>query len=111
MMGAAFDFQTVIRQHREDIPVLDTPFQLVRSTIARFVFNALHSHYTTTRTMLAHAHEIDPDIYHSAVNQLESKESNYVRSIATLTVVDQAIKCRIEGAQDDRCISCKACKS
>ena len=104
--GAALNFTTFagVRNQRADIPILDTPYQLVKRTIARFAFNALHTHYTTTRTMLAQAKEIDPDIYHSAISELGAKEANYIRSIATLSVVGKAIKCRIEGAQDDRCI-------
>ena len=64
MMGAALNFATlaVVRDQRADIPILDTPYQLVKPTMARLAFNALHTHYTTTRTMLAQAKEIDPNI-------------------------------------------------
>ena len=52
--------------------------------------------------MLTQAHEVDPDIYHKATSKLAAKEAHVVRSVATLSVVDQAIKCRIEGIDDDR---------
>ena len=61
--------------------------------------------------MLHQATDIDPDIYHEVVKGFEPKEANYVRCISTLSAIDQAIKCRFEGLDDDKCILCKTCKS
>ena len=90
---------------------MDTPYQLVKPSIGRFAFQALQAYYATRRTMLHQATDVDPEIYHAATKNLEFKEANTIRCIITLSAVEQSIKCKIEGLEDDRCIFCKQCKS
>ena len=113
MLGAALDFQVlaVIRHKQADLPIMDTPYQLIKPSIGRFVFQALHSYYATRRTMLQQATDVDPDIFHEATKALESKDANCIRYVSTLSAVEQSLKCRIEGSVDDMCIFCKKCKS
>ena len=61
--------------------------------------------------MLSLAKDVDPDIFHGAISKLAPKETNDIRSVATLSVVDQAIKCRFERHDEDKCIFCKNSKS
>ena len=111
MLGAALDFTTlaVVRSRQADLPIMDTPYQLVKPSMARFAIDALQTRYATRRSMLHRATDVDLDIYHAATKELAPKEANYARCVSTLSAIDQAIKCRLRH-DDDKCISCKTCK-
>ena len=66
MLGATLDFTTldVVRNKQADLPIMDTPYQLVKPSIARFAFHALQIYYASRRTMLHQATDVDPDSYH-----------------------------------------------
>ena len=61
--------------------------------------------------MLAGATDVDPSIYHKATVELGRKDANIVHSVATLSTIDQSLKCRFEGTSNETCIFCKECKS
>ena len=113
MLGATIDFQALalVRHKLADLPIMDTPFQLLKPSFGRYAFQALHSYYATRRTLLRQATDVDPDIYHVATKDLEIKDANCIRCVSTLSAVEQSLKCRIEGLADDTCIFCKQCKS
>ena len=81
MLGATIDFTTlaVVRNSQADLPIMDTPYQLVKPSIARFAFNALQTYYATRRTFLHQATDVDPGIYPEATKALEPKEANCIR--------------------------------
>ena len=72
MLGATLNFTklAVVRNRQADLPIMDTPYQLVKPSNARFAFNALQTYHASRRTMLRQATDIDPDIYHEAVKGL-----------------------------------------
>ena len=81
MLGATVDFAklAVVRNKQADLPIMDTPYQLVKPSIARLAFQALQTYYATRRTMLHQATDVDPDIYHEATKSLESKDASSIR--------------------------------
>ena len=103
MLGATIDFKSlaVIRNKQADLPIMDTPYQLVKPSFGRFAIQALQAYYATRRTMLHQATDVDPDIYHAATKSLELKDANCIRCVSTLSAVEQTITCRIEGLEDD----------
>ena len=113
MTGAVVDFKSlaVMRHNKADLPIMDTPYPLIKPSFARHAFQSLQAYYATRRTMLHHATDVDPDIYHAATRNLDQKDANCIRCVATLSAMEQSIKCRLEGLQDDLCNFCKNAKS
>eukprot|EP00973_Karenia_brevis_P015891 2174482-Karenia_brevis.AAC.1 len=58
------------------LPILDTPFQLLKPTMLRFAFDALHRIVSKTRTVLHDAPAVDPKIYCAATRDLDEHSHN-----------------------------------
>ena len=76
MLAAAIDFNSlaVVRSQRADLPIVDTPLQLLKPTMVRMAFDALQRVASTTRAMLANAVDVDPSLFHKATAELSKKD-------------------------------------
>ena len=113
MLGATVDFDT-LAIHSHELPnmhIVDTPFQLLKPTMLRFAFDAVHRSLAHTRTVLKNAPKIDVDIFKQALSGREDHFQNVVRCISTLSNVEQAMQCRIGEVTSDLCAYCKSCPS
>ena len=77
------------------------PTFLLEPTMVRLAFDALQRVASTTRAMLAGAVDVDPNLYHNATAELSKEDANIVHSVATLSTIDQSLKCRFEGIGSD----------
>eukprot|EP00973_Karenia_brevis_P042132 5833459-Karenia_brevis.AAC.1 len=111
--ACAFDLHnfTLHRHAGPQVHVLHVPWQQLRPAMHRIASHAIFLAEAPHRTALQGAPGVDEQVFLKAVEELEAHPLNVVRSIATLSSVDQSLLHRIDHNTSSLCPFCKLCTS
>eukprot|EP00973_Karenia_brevis_P020712 2845287-Karenia_brevis.AAC.1 len=87
------------------------PVQSFKHHIVQVAFDAVHHSCSQTRTVLCESPSFDRQIFTAALPTDDEHSCNVVKSIASLSSVDQALNHRFSGDHNDVCLFCGECTS
>eukprot|EP00973_Karenia_brevis_P010322 1398340-Karenia_brevis.AAC.1 len=113
MFAGAFDVASYTIRSLSHLPlkILHMPSQHFKPFLTRFAFDAVHASYHSTRTVLQDLPSFDPHIMLDALPRDDLHFVNVVKSIASLSSVDQSTLRKFNDSITDTCVFCQRCPS
>eukprot|EP00973_Karenia_brevis_P064224 8925247-Karenia_brevis.AAC.1 len=112
-MGAAVDVSSYTLRTPSSIPLpfFDMPLQHFKTCITKLGSHAVHLSSHLNRTVLCDLPRFDSNIFLSSLPKNDLHFVNTLKSIASLSSVDQSLLHRFNDSVTETCIFCQNCKS
>eukprot|EP00973_Karenia_brevis_P039068 5395552-Karenia_brevis.AAC.1 len=111
--GASLDICTHSFHRFQHPPLyyLDMPFQIFKSVIPKFAFDAVHFVVSKSRTYIHDLPKFDPVVFKKALPSNDPQIVNALKSVASCSTVDQSLLHRFDNTQTNMCVFCNQCVS